>query len=811
MTAGPDRPKASAEGLASHMSLKFCFATCGDFDAEIKAVAQAGDIHPFRSASLPLACENGSQPAADVQGALQPYLQAGWEVHILGSRCLSRAFAGATGQTNLFLHSKDECAAWFLDPSIIEKYRREGARLILPGWVADWKSRLEGMGFDRRQAQSHFQKRTKQLVLVDTGVHPRGHRNLESFARFVGMPSTVFPAGLEHFRLNLTTIILESQLRDERLTFEKRFESAHGLFVDYGRMAELLADLARSETEAEALERSKELCQAFLSPQHIAYRPTDPAAPPVEAPDLIWNEDNDGFSVRLGSGRETFGTLDIWGLARPEWRDYYADLSLALARVTSLAIAGLRESARSREVESALRLSDEHARSLVEGIPVGVYRTTVDGQFLQANKALARMLSYPDSESMLQIRAAGLHVDARDREIWKSLMEANGFVDNFETQLRRLDGRIIWVKDTARAVRDAQGQVLFYDGTLEDITRRKQTEAALFWVHQVDSAIAELSSKLLSPASISDVSALVLERARRLTRSPFGLVGYIDEQTGTLVPSAFTREAWEEGEVRDSVAAVHGGAGLWQWVLTQKKTLMTNSPYLDPRSSGTPAGHMAMERFLAVPAIIKDNLMGVVAVANSDKDYEERELAVIQRLADLFAIAVNRMRTEEELRALSLVDDLTGLYNRRGFLTLARQQLKIANRNKREMVLIYADLDDLKWINDNLGHDEGDRAIRDISLLLKDAFRESDIIARLGGDEFVALVIDILSGRGESLVTRIQSKLDILNARKESGYHLSISLGHSLYNPEQPCTIAELLSEADRMMYRNKIAKQNPV
>ena len=793
------------------MSLKFCFATCADFEAEIKAVAQVEANAPFKTVSLPLVCENGSPPAADVRGALQHYLQAGWEVHVLGSRCLSRAFAGEAGQTNLFLHSRDECAAWFVDPILIEKSRREGTRLLLPGWLANWKGYVERMGFERKQAQSYFQKRAKRLVLVDTGVYPRGPRNLEAFARFVDLPSTVFLAGLEHFQLNLKSIVLESQLRDERRAFEKRFENTHGLFVDYGRMAELLADLARSETEAETVDRSQEIFHRLLSPKHMVYSPADPAVAPAESPEFAWNEENDGFVLRFGSGRELFGTLEIWGLERPEWREYYANLGLALARVTSLAVAGARDRARSREVESALRESDERARSLVEGIPVGVYRTTTDGQFLQANKALARMLSYPDSESMLQISSASLHVDARDREIWKSLMEANGFVDNFETRLRRLDGRIIWVRDTARAVRGAEGQVLFYDGTLEDITRRKQTEAALFWVHQVDSAIAELSSKLLSPASISDVSALVLERARRLTRSPFALVGYIDEQTGSLVPSAITREAWEEGEARDSLPAIHGGAGLWQWVLNQKKPLMTNSPYLDPRSSGTPAGHMAMERFLAVPAVIKENLMGVVAVANSDQDYEERELAVIQRLADLFAIAVNRMRTEEELRALSLVDELTGLYNRRGFLTLARQQIKIAHRNRREMVLIYADLDDLKWVNDNLGHDEGDRAIRDISLLLKEAFRESDIIARMGGDEFVALVIDVLSGRGESLVTRVQSKLDILNARTERGYRLSISLGHALYNPEQPLTMAELLSEADRMMYRNKMAKQNPV
>jgi diguanylate cyclase (GGDEF)-like protein/PAS domain S-box-containing protein len=790
------------------MSLKFCFATCRDFETEMKAISQVEGMPPFKNVSVPLACENGSSPAADIRAPLQQFLQAGWEVHILGSGCLPRAFPEGPGQANLFLHPKDECAAWFVDPLLLERSRREGARLLLPGWLVDWKNHVERMGFDRKQAQSYFQRRAKRLVLIDTAVLPRGQKLLESFARFVNLPSEVFLAGLEHFVLNLKSIILQSELRDERQAFEKRFASAHGLFVDYGRMAQLLAELGRSETEAEALERSREVFHHLLAPRHLVYRPADPASP-GESPEFAWSEVNDGFSLRFGSGGETFGTLDVWGLERPEWREHYANLGLALARVTSLAVAGARDRARSREVETALRESNERARSLVEGIPVGVYRTTADGQFLQANKALARMLSYPDTESLLLASSASLHVDARDREIWRSLMDANGFVDNFETRLRRFDGRIIWVKDTARAVRDARGQVLFYDGTLEDITRRKQTEAALFWVHQVDSAIAELSSKLLSPASIGDVSALVLERARRLTRSPFGLVGYIDEQTGALVPSAITREAWEEGEARDTLPAIHGGAGLWQWVLNQKKPLMTNSPYLDPRSSGTPAGHMAMARFLAVPAVIKENLQGVVAVANSDQDYEERELAVIQRLADLFAIAVNRMRTEEELRALSLVDDLTGLYNRRGFLTLARQQIKIAHRNKREMVLIYADLDDLKWINDNLGHDEGDRAIRDISLLLKDAFRESDIIARLGGDEFVALVIDVLSGRGESLVTRVQSKIDILNARTERGYYLSVSLGHSLYNPEQPLTIAELLSEADRMMYQNKMAKQN--
>src|SRR6185369_5039973 len=99
----------------------------------------------------------------------------------------------------------------------------------------------------------------------------------------------------------------------------------------------------------------------------------------------------------------------------------------------------------------------------------------------------------------------------------------------------------------------------------------------------------------------------------------------------------------------------------------------------------------------------------------------------------------DRKHAEEKLRELSVSDELTGLANRRGFMLLAEQQIKLAQRTGKGLVLVFADLDRLKWINDTLGHAEGDRAIQDTALILRNSFRTSDIVARLGGDEFVAL------------------------------------------------------------------------
>jgi diguanylate cyclase (GGDEF)-like protein/PAS domain S-box-containing protein len=167
-----------------------------------------------------------------------------------------------------------------------------------------------------------------------------------------------------------------------------------------------------------------------------------------------------------------------------------------------------------------------------------------------------------------------------------------------------------------------------------------------------------------------------------------------------------------------------------------------------------------------------------------------------------------RKMLEAEILDLSITDQLTGLYNRRGFLSLAEQQLKLAKRNKSGMLLFFIDLDGLKGINDTLGHEEGDNALIETATLFKETFRASDIIARMGGDEYVALAIEITETNCEIITRRLQSLVDTRNNQENRRYKLSISLGCSYYDPKNPCSIDDLIERADKLMYEQKQNKK---
>lgn len=154
------------------------------------------------------------------------------------------------------------------------------------------------------------------------------------------------------------------------------------------------------------------------------------------------------------------------------------------------------------------------------------------------------------------------------------------------------------------------------------------------------------------------------------------------------------------------------------------------------------------------------------------------------------------------LRDLSLTDDLTSLYNRRGFLTLANQQLKQINRTSKGLILFYADMDGLKQINDRYGHEEGSKAIVKVAEILSQTFRASDIIARLGGDEFAILAVEATDENVELLTARMQSALDAYNAQGFNSYDLSLSIGRTKF--DGGCSIEDLITRADEAMYLNK-------
>jgi diguanylate cyclase (GGDEF)-like protein len=214
-------------------------------------------------------------------------------------------------------------------------------------------------------------------------------------------------------------------------------------------------------------------------------------------------------------------------------------------------------------------------------------------------------------------------------------------------------------------------------------------------------------------------------------------------------------------------------------------------PHTEERSAPTDKGEIHVE-----------------ITASALRDKTGKVVAAIEVVRDI----TNRKRMENELREAAITDDLTACLNRRGFFALAEHQCKVAIRSKKTITLLFFDLDRLKIINDELGHEMGDQALVDVATILKRTFRSSDIIARIGGDEFAVLIADLQDPRDENtIISNFQNNLVKHNDLGLRNYELAISVGIAYYEPEHPCSLSKLISQADKLMYQNKSRKKDDV
>ncbi|MEN8258328.1 MAG: sensor domain-containing diguanylate cyclase [Thermodesulfobacteriota bacterium] len=189
-------------------------------------------------------------------------------------------------------------------------------------------------------------------------------------------------------------------------------------------------------------------------------------------------------------------------------------------------------------------------------------------------------------------------------------------------------------------------------------------------------------------------------------------------------------------------------------------------------------------------------------------DQSDRTEKILLAAANLIAGIIERKQLEEKLCNISITDELTGLFNRRGFRTLAQQELDLAERQHETMAVFYIDLDGLKQINDRHGHNAGDQAIQDTAEILKETFRAADIIARIGGDEFAVFgSFAPETGSHSVLRWRLAEGIRNFNSKKEKPYAISCSVGVSYIIPEGPETLDLTLSQADSAMYAEKRKK----
>jgi diguanylate cyclase (GGDEF)-like protein len=219
--------------------------------------------------------------------------------------------------------------------------------------------------------------------------------------------------------------------------------------------------------------------------------------------------------------------------------------------------------------------------------------------------------------------------------------------------------------------------------------------------------------------------------------------------------------------------------------------------------AGTPAEQGRRRRLLGAILELSVATLCRISARNALEDLVSTQYAQIAGTAREHADELARRdEAEDAMRALALTDILTGLNNRRGFFVQAEQMFRLARRKRAGCMVIYADIDGLKLVNDQLGHETGDQLIRDAAAVLRESMRDTDVLARLGGDEFVAFALnDVHPG---VILSRLTENLHAFNLVQDRTYTLSISTGVVRCDPGDDTSLLDYVQRADREMYAHK-------
>jgi diguanylate cyclase (GGDEF)-like protein/PAS domain S-box-containing protein len=398
--------------------------------------------------------------------------------------------------------------------------------------------------------------------------------------------------------------------------------------------------------------------------------------------------------IKVASGK-LLGTLGVYG--EEPGLPAQADLQI-MGYAAQLAGIGIER----RMVEEALRSSEAKFRGLFESIAEGVYQSGRDGRLRSVNPAFVSIVGYDSAEELYALPSvAMLYWNPADRAEFVRRIESEGEVRNAEVRVRRRDGQQAVVLENARAVRDAAGRIVGFEGTIANITERKRAEQLIF---------AEKERAQVTLQSIGD--AVISTDAE-------GRIEYIN-------PVAERLTAWSLEEARGRLVAE----------VLNLVNEDTREPIENPllcalgRSErGTPADQ----------SVLITRSGHEVAIQESAAPICDRQGRVIGAVIVFHDVTKERRLT----RALSYQakhDALTGLINRREFDNRLHTAVQSAQRGEGSYALLYIDLDQFKVVNDTCGHQAGDRLLRDVTGLLQTRVRASDTIARLGGDEFGVLL-----------------------------------------------------------------------
>ena len=418
-----------------------------------------------------------------------------------------------------------------------------------------------------------------------------------------------------------------------------------------------------------------------------------------------------------------------------------------------------------RHITSELLFSKRHYELIFNSMPEGVVEFTLDGKIFHANAAALELCGQQEENLLASSFFDLFHGEHRER--LRTLLHNPGLdpliID--ETAPILLNGKMI----TIHFLPSRDEEHAFIIAIMRDLTERITTAREL-------ELLRGQQERILNTVSEGIFGLDTQNRVTFANPAALAMLGYKPhELTGNSLHGIVHRQR-PDGEVYPlEECPIHAAS---QDGLVRKGT----ETFWRKNGASFPV------RYASTPIL---------------EDYEIKGSVVT------FADITERKKWEEKLRESAVTDDLTGLFNRRGFMTLADKLLKISVRDKTDLLLIYLDFDNLKWINDTLGHSVGDQALIEAATLLGDTFRLADVVGRLGGDEFVILCTDNSAlGNEQNILRRLNETIEKTNRLKTRQYMLSLSVGAGRYEHENPCSIDELLSRADQAMYKNKEEKK---
>ncbi|MEI7635716.1 MAG: diguanylate cyclase [Syntrophus sp. (in: bacteria)] len=447
--------------------------------------------------------------------------------------------------------------------------------------------------------------------------------------------------------------------------------------------------------------------------------------------------------------------------------------------------------------------------TLLDTIPSPIFYKDIEGKYLGCNRAYEEITGQSREEvvgkdiyDLYPSEIADLYAK-KDRELY----EHQG-TQIYDGKFKAADGTVRDVIINKSTYADTSKNIAGVVGMFLDITARKRAEQELSEEIALKNFLLDLFKE--APAlTDKDLYDYVLDYVVRLTDSTIGFFHLISDDQKNLILTAWNKEALKNCKASYATHYPLDQAGNWVDCVRLRRPVVYNEFSISPNQKGLPEGHTAVGRFISVPVLDGDKVRIILGIGNKSEEYTELDASRIQVVANDLQRIMAQRRADEEILKLSITDQLTGLHNRRGFITFADQQLKLSDRTKRGMLLFFADIDGMKLINDTLGHEEGDKALMEVAAILKETFRSVDIIARMGGDEFAILAIDSTEVNSAIFLTRLQENIDTHNHQENRKYSLSISIGCACYDPENPCPLNELMVHADKLMYEHKRIKKS--